>query len=45
VTARVIALNAIVITQQTTIVAKTPVQPQWSAIQPTPLPAIAEPKT
>ena len=42
---RVIALNAIVRTQQTTIVMKTPFQPQWSAIQPTPVPAIADPKT
>ena len=39
------ALKAIVSTQQTIIVPKTPPQPQWSAIQPTPAPAIAEPKT
>ena len=43
--ARVIALNTIVRTQQTTIVMNTPFQPQRSAIQPTPVPAIAEPKT
>jgi hypothetical protein len=42
---RVIALNAIVSTQHTTIVTKTPFQPQWSAIQPTPVPATAEPNT
>jgi hypothetical protein len=35
--------NAIAITQQTIMVANTPPQPQWSAIQPTPVPAIAEP--
>lgn len=39
------ALNVIVIRQQTTIVVNTPPQPNWSAIQPTPAPAIAEPKT
>ncbi len=36
--------NAIAITQQKIIVANTPSQPQWSAIQPTPVPAMAEPK-
>ncbi len=42
---RVIALNTIVSRQQTIMVPKTPPQPQWSAIQPTPVPAIAEPNT
>ena len=32
-------------TQHATIVTNTPFQPQWSAIQPTPVPAIAEPNT
>ncbi len=41
----VIALNAIVSTQHATIVTNTPFQPQRSAIQPTPVPAIADPKT
>ena len=41
----VIALNAIVNRQHTTIVTKTPAQPKRSAIQPTPDPAIADPKT
>jgi hypothetical protein len=41
----VIATNTIVSTQQATIVMNTPFQPQWSAIQPTPVPAIAEPNT
>ena len=35
--------NPIAITQQKIIVVNTPPQPQWSAIQPTPVPAIAEP--
>src|SRR3954463_11751771 len=39
------ALQPIVSRQQTTIVTKTPFQPDRSAIQPTPEPAIAEPKT
>ena len=39
------ALKTIVSTQHTIIVLNTPPQPQWSAIQPTPVPAIAEPKT
>lgn len=41
----VMATKAIVSTQQTTIVMNTPFQPQWSAIQPTPVPAMAEPNT
>jgi hypothetical protein len=39
------ALKTIVRTQQATIVMNTPFQPQWSAIQPTPVPATADPKT
>jgi len=39
------ALKNIVSRQQATIVMNTPFQPQWSAIHPTPVPAIAEPKT
>jgi hypothetical protein len=31
--------------QQPTIVVNTPPQPQWSAIQPMPVPEIAEPNT
>ena len=41
----VIALKTMVRTQQATIVMNTPFQPHTSAIQPTPLPAIADPKT
>ena len=39
------ALKAIVSTQHTIIVPNTPPQPHWSAIQPTPVPAMAEPNT
>ena len=41
----VIALNAIVSRQHATIVMNTPGQPQRSAIQPTPVPATADPNT
>ena len=37
--------KAMVRRQQRAMVMKTPCQPQWSAIQPTPEPAMAEPKT
>ena len=39
------AMKKIVSRQHATIVVKTPLQPQRSAIQPTPVPAIAEPNT
>jgi hypothetical protein len=39
------ALQAIVSRQQAIMVANTPPQPQRSAIQPTPVPAIDEPNT
>ena len=42
---RVRALKAMVSRQQTIMVPNTPDQPQRSAIQPTPVPAMAEPKT
>jgi len=42
---RVRALKNMVSRQQATMVANTPPQPQRSAIQPTPVPAIAEPNT
>jgi hypothetical protein len=42
---RVRALKAMVSRQQAIMVPKTPDQPQRSAIQPTPVPAMAEPKT
>ena len=41
----VMALKTIVRMQHTIIVTNTPLQPQWSAIQPTPVPAMADPKT